>query len=135
MKSVSVVKTLDTQAQRSSEHQLDRVFHALADPTRRAILQRLHQSSGTVSALANPFDMSLNAVSKHLKVLERAKLITRGNTGRTSVCSLSVDPLQNAGEWIQQYTRFWNEVLDSLEQHLEGDEADNQASETKDTET
>tara|TARA_R110002124_G_scaffold84850_1_gene220590 strand:- start:2758 stop:3153 length:396 start_codon:yes stop_codon:yes gene_type:complete len=98
---------------------LNRVFHALSDSTRRAIVRRLSRSSGTVTALAEPFDMSLNAVSKHLKTLENAQLITREKIGRTSVCSLNSEALQNATEWICQYTDFWNEVLDSLETHLD----------------
>lgn len=121
MKTSSVSKTVESVSDLEREAHLDRVFHALSDPTRRAIVQRLFQSKGTVSTLAEPFDMSLNAVSKHLKVLERAKLIDRDIVGRTSVCSLNLDPLQNANEWIQQYTQFWNEVLDSLELHLECD--------------
>nr|WP_306269170.1 metalloregulator ArsR/SmtB family transcription factor [Pararhizobium sp. IMCC3301] len=103
----------------NGDDHLNRVFHALSDPTRRAIVQRLSQSSGTVTALAEPFEMSLNAVSKHLKTLENAQLITRENIGRTSVCSLNSEALQNASEWILQYTDFWNEVLDSLETHLD----------------
>lgn len=112
---------------------LDRVFHALSDPTRRAIVQRLSHSSATVTRLAEPFDMSLNAVSKHLKVLESASLIKRDIVGRTSVCSLSVDPLLNATEWIQQYTTFWNEVLDSLEMHLEVQEPTSNSPEKRDS--
>ena len=103
----------------SLEHSnLDRVFHALADETRRTIIARLSQDNGTVSALAKPFDMSLNAVSKHLKVLEKAQLIDREIIGRTSVCSLKADVLQDAMSWINQYTVFWGETLVALEQHM-----------------
>ncbi|MFK8034660.1 MAG: ArsR/SmtB family transcription factor [Hyphomicrobiales bacterium] len=98
---------------------LDRVFHALADGTRRNIIARLSQGNGTVSALAEPFDMSLNAVSKHLKVLEGAQLIDREIIGRTSVCSLKADVLQDAMSWIDQYSAFWGGTLDSLEEHMD----------------
>lgn len=109
----------------NGDDHLNRVFHALSDPTRRAIVQRLSQDSGTVSELAEPFEMSLNAVSKHLKTLENADLITRDNSGRTSVCSLNSEALRNASGWILRYTDFWNEVLDSLEIHLDSEaEAD-----------
>lgn len=121
MKNNNAAQPAENMDRSGDDGHLDRVFHALSDPTRRAIVQRLSGSSGTVSALAEPFDMSLNAVSKHLKVLETAKLIKRDIVGRTSVCSLNVDPLINANEWIQQYTQFWNEVLDSLEMHLDTD--------------
>jgi len=132
MKNNIAAKPADIGAHSDRDAHLDQVFHALSDPTRRAIVQRLSQSSGTVSALAEPFDMSLNAVSKHLKVLERAKLIKRDIVGRTSVCSLNVDPLQNATEWIAQYTQFWTEVLDSLESHLDADGPENPQSSAKD---
>ena len=132
MKNNTAAKPTDIGAHSGRDAHLDAVFHALSDPTRRAIVQRLSQSSGTVSTLAEPFDMSLNAVSKHLKVLEGAKLITRDIVGRTSVCSLNVDPLQNATEWIAQYTQFWTEVLESLESHLDTDLPDNQQSSAKD---
>lgn len=102
-----------------SNEQLNRVFHALSDPTRRAIVARLRAREGTVSALAGPFDMSLNAVSKHLKVLESADLIEREIIGRTSVCSLRAEVLEDANSWIEQYTRFWTETLDSFEAHME----------------
>lgn len=122
MKNSNALKPPENEGYPNDDAHLDRVFHALSDPTRRAIVQRLSGSSGTVSALAEPFDMSLNAVSKHLKVLEGAKLIKRDIVGRTSVCSLNIDPLLNANKWIEQYTQFWNEVLDSLEMHLDADE-------------
>lgn len=132
MKINTAAKPADIGAQSGRDAHLDRVFHALSDPTRRAIVQRLSQSSGTVSILAEPFDISLNAVSKHLKVLERAKLIKRDIVGRSSVCSLNVDPLQNATEWIAQYTQFWTDVLDSLESHLDTDASENHTSVEKD---
>lgn len=132
MKNNTAVKPAENLGYPDDDAHLDRVFHALSDSTRRAIVQRLSGSSGTVSALAEPFDMSLNAVSKHLKVLESAKLIKRDIVGRTSVCSLNIDPLMNANEWIQQYTQFWNEVLDSLEIHLDAEKAGPGAAATKD---
>lgn len=132
MKNNNALKSTENGGYAGDDAHLDRVFHALSDPTRRAIVQRLSGSSGTVSALAEPFDMSLNAVSKHLKVLEGAKLIKRDIVGRTSVCSLNIDPLVNANEWIQQYTQFWNEVLDSLEMHLDADAAEPGAAAKKD---
>lgn len=103
----------------ANEAKLDRIFHALADPTRRSIIARLADAEGTVSALAEPFEISLNAVSKHLKVLESAQLIDREIVGRTSICSLNADVLQDAMIWIDQYTVFWEESLDALEVHME----------------
>ncbi|NNE82441.1 MAG: helix-turn-helix transcriptional regulator [Alphaproteobacteria bacterium] len=100
------------------EEQLDRVFHALSDRTRRALVRNLSEAQGTVTALAEPFDMSLNAVSKHLKVLEGAGLIERHNSGRTSVCSLNTASLETAQVWLDQYTEFWNEMLDSFGDHM-----------------
>ncbi len=93
---------------------LDRVFHALSDPTRRAILQRLATRPRTVGELSEPFNMSLNAVSKHLKALERAGLISREVRGRRHHCQLNPEALANAYEWLAFYERFWNERLDAL---------------------
>lgn len=113
MKKVSAVRTP------AVEVNLDRVFHALSDTTRRSIVARLAEVDGTVSALAEPFDMSLNAVSKHLKVLEGAQLIEREIIGRTSVCSLKTQVLRDAMIWIDQYAAFWGDTLDGLEQHMD----------------
>lgn len=113
------MKKQNTAKVPSKDVELDLVFHALSDTTRRSIVARLAEANGTVSALAEPFDMSLNAVSKHLKVLESAKLIDREIVGRTSVCSLKADILQDAMSWIDQYTSFWGETLDGLEQHMD----------------
>ncbi len=103
----------------TSDQELDKVFHALADPTRRTLIQKLSKASYTVGELAEPFDMSLNAVSKHLKTLEKANLIERDTKGRTSICSLNAQPLHNIQDWLQNYTLFWNEVLDAFEQHMD----------------
>jgi DNA-binding transcriptional ArsR family regulator len=96
-----------------SEH-LDSVFHALADPTRRAMLHSLAQREHTVSELAEPFRMSLAAASKHVKTLERAGLVRRTVQGRTHVCRLDPAPLAEAHGWLRFYERFWNERLDAL---------------------
>lgn len=104
---------------RDPEERLNRVFHALADPTRRALINRLSTAPQKVTTLAEPFDMSLNAISKHLKTLEKAELIDRDNRGRTSICSLRSKPLDDAQTWLDQYTRFWNNTLDALSDHMD----------------
>ena len=88
---------------------LDDTFAALADPTRRAILARLMAGAATVTELAEPFDMSLPAVSKHLKVLERAGLITRGREAQWRPCRLEADPLREVADWVEGYRGFWEE--------------------------
>ena len=98
---------------------LDATFGALADPTRRAILARLARGETSVSQLAEPFRMSLPAVSKHLRVLERARLLTRRKDGRVRRCRLSTEPLKNAAEWIAYYRRFWEAQFDALAEYLE----------------
>jgi DNA-binding transcriptional ArsR family regulator len=95
---------------------LDAVFRALADQTRRAMLHRLSQSACTVSELAQPFRMSLAAASKHLKVLEGAGLISRRIEGRQHFCSLAPAGLQGAQQWLDFYQQFWNERFDALDQ-------------------
>jgi DNA-binding transcriptional ArsR family regulator len=97
---------------------LSATFGALADPTRRAILARLAESEASVTELAEPFAMSLPAVSKHLKVLERAGLISRGRTAQWRPCRLAPEPLQEAADWLEAYRRFWDESLDRLADHL-----------------
>jgi DNA-binding transcriptional ArsR family regulator len=99
--------------------QLDRTFFALSDPTRRAIISNL-AAKGTCSVLelAEPFDMSLPAISKHLKLLENAHLITREQCGRIHHLKLSTDPMREAEEWLITYQRFWQSQLDSLEEYL-----------------
>src|SRR5213594_2614863 len=99
--------------------QLDRTFGALADPTRRAILARLASGHATVTELAEPFAMSLPAVSKHLKVLERAGLIARGRERQWRPARLEAGPLREADEWIERYRQFWEESYDRLDEYLE----------------
>lgn len=98
--------------------QLNSTFAALADPTRRAILARLAWGEATVTELADPFEMSLPAVSKHLKVLERAGLITRGRHAQWRPCRLEAEPLREVAKWVVQYRRFWEGSLDRLEDYL-----------------
>jgi DNA-binding transcriptional ArsR family regulator len=97
---------------------LNATFAALADPTRRAILARLAKGQASVTELAEPFEMSLPAVSKHLKVLERAGLIARGREGQWRPCRLQAGRLKEADEWLEQYRRFWEESLDRLDDYL-----------------
>ena len=99
--------------------QLDLTFAALADPTRRAILSRLSRGEATVKQLAEPFDMSLPGISKHLKVLERAGLIARGRDAQWRPCRLQAAPLKEAADWVDQYRRFWEEALDRLDDYLQ----------------
>lgn len=101
------------------QDQLSSTFAALADPTRRAILARLALGETTVSELAQPFDMSMPAVSKHLKVLERAGLIARGREAQWRPCRLEASPLKMAASWIEEYRRFWSAHVDALERHLD----------------
>ncbi len=98
---------------------LTATFAALADPTRRAILARLASGETSVNELAEPFEMSLPAVSKHLKVLERAGLIERGREGQRRPCRLATKPLVQAADWVEQQRRCWEESLDRLEDYLE----------------
>ena len=98
---------------------LSNTFAALADPTRRAILARLSRGEANVSELAEPFAMSMPAVSKHLKVLERAGLIARGREAQWRPCRLSASPLKEAASWIEEYRRFWTPYIDALERHLD----------------
>jgi DNA-binding transcriptional ArsR family regulator len=100
------------------QDQLSNTFAALADPTRRAILARLALGETSVTELAQPFEMSMPAVSKHLKVLERAGLISRGREAQWRPCRLEAAPLQSAAGWIEEYRRFWSIHLDALERHL-----------------
>lgn len=97
---------------------LSATFAALADPTRRAILARLANGETTVTELAQPFDMSLPAVTKHLKVLENAGLIRRGREAQTRPCRLEPAPLKAATDWLEEYRRLWEEKLDGLERYL-----------------
>ncbi len=97
-----------------STDSLSGTLAALSDPTRRAILARLASGEASVTELARPFDMSLPAVSKHLKVLERAGLIALGREAQWRPCRLSVKPLEDVADWLEQYRRFWDESLDRL---------------------
>ena len=97
---------------------LSRVFNALADPTRRAILERLSQGEAGVQELAKPFDMSLPAISKHLKVLEKAKLIRRGKDAQWRPCALEAAPLKEASDWIGEYRQFWEASFERLDEYL-----------------
>jgi DNA-binding transcriptional ArsR family regulator len=97
---------------------LDSVFAALADPTRRAILRRLTKSDALVTELAEPFEISLAAVSKHLRVLERAGLVHRTIIGREHRCALNPRPLRTATDWMEYYRAFWETRLDAMEQFI-----------------
>ena len=99
--------------------QLSLIFGALADPTRRAILERLTEGEAMVSELAEPFEMSLPAISRHLKVLERAGLITRGRDAQWRPCRLEAAPLKDIDDWMSAYRRFWDERFDRLDEYLQ----------------
>lgn len=98
--------------------QLSLTFSALADPTRRAILARLAGGEASVTELAAPFTMTLPAISKHLKVLERAQLISRGRDAQWRPCRLRAEPLQDAEEWIERHRLLWEERFDRLDDYL-----------------
>ena len=98
--------------------QLSTTFAALSDPTRRAILARLAGGQATVTEIARPFDMSLPAVTKHLKVLQRAGLIEQGRQAQWRPCRLKAEPLRDAATWVEQYRRFWEDRLDRLDEYL-----------------
>jgi DNA-binding transcriptional ArsR family regulator len=101
-----------------SPDRLSQTFSALADPTRRAILARLVSGETSVNELASPFRMSLPAVSKHLKVLERSGLVTRGRRAQWRPCRLQARPLKEVSEWVGGYRRYWEESFDRLEDYL-----------------
>jgi DNA-binding transcriptional ArsR family regulator len=105
--------------QRSDPRAVDEVFAALADPTRRAILGRLSQGEASVSELAAPFPVSLPAIAKHVRVLERAGLLTHHKTGRVRCCRIAVDRLQLASDWLETYRAFWSTRLGALANHIE----------------
>jgi DNA-binding transcriptional ArsR family regulator len=98
--------------------QITSTFAALADPTRRAILARLSLGETSVTELAAPFEMSMPAVSRHLKVLERAGLISRGREAQWRPCKLNPKPLKEAAEWLEEYRQFWEQRFDRLEEYL-----------------
>jgi DNA-binding transcriptional ArsR family regulator len=102
----------------TTDERLDAAFAALADPTRRAIVSRLSRGDATVTELAAPFDMSLPGISKHLKVLERSGLISRGRDAQFRPCHLEVDMLDGTLDWISTHRRMWDERFDKLDAHL-----------------
>ena len=101
-----------------SPDQLSATFAALADPTRRAILARLASGDKSVNELAEPFEMSLPAVSKHLKVLESAGLIARGREAQWRPCRLEAGPLKDVSNWVERYRKFWEQSFDRLDEYL-----------------
>jgi len=107
----------------SREDQLDRIFGALADRTRRALLARLAKRSAMVTELAAPFDMSLPAVSRHIRVLERAYLVERAVDGRMHLCSLQPEPLKAVESWLHHYRQFWTGTLDALARYVEDEQS------------
>ena len=113
-------------------------FAALADPTRRAILARLALGETSVTKLAEPFEMSMPAVSKHLRVLERAGLITRGREAQWRPCKLKAEPLREAAGWLEEYRQFWEQSFDRLDEYLQRLQAEakqNHASKPKGTQS
>jgi DNA-binding transcriptional ArsR family regulator len=98
--------------------ELDRVFSALADPTRRAILRRLTHRPATINEIAQPFPVSLNAISKHVMTLERAGMLRREIKGRKHYCWIEPGPLREANEWLEHYRQFWEQRLDALEAYV-----------------
>ena len=99
--------------------QLSTTFYALADPTRRALLARLASGECSVTELAEPFDISMPAVSKHLRVLERAGLIARGREAQWRPCRINAKPLKEVAEWTERYRKFWEGKFDNLELYLQ----------------
>ena len=110
---------------------LSETFGALADPTRRAILARLASGEASVTELASPFAMSMPAISKHLKVLERAGLIARGREAQWRPCRLRAAPLQDVAGWVEHYRRFWEESFDRLDDYLQELKAQDSKNKTK----
>ena len=103
----------------SQSAELDHVFFALADPTRRAILRTLARRTATIKEIAEPFSVSLNAISKHVMVLERAGLIRREIRGREHYCWIETRPLHEVNRWLEYYGRFWEERMDTLENYVD----------------
>ena len=103
----------------NNQQALDSIFAALSDATRRGILARLASGEASVTELAKPYDMSLPAVSKHLRVLESAGLVARSKDGRVHRCRLEAAPMKSAADWIAHYRQFWEAQLDSLQRYLE----------------
>ncbi|MEH7123133.1 metalloregulator ArsR/SmtB family transcription factor [Bacillus sp. JJ1532] len=115
MKIISVI--FNYMVNHNNDH-LNKIFHALADSTRREMVHMMAQKERTVSELAEPFDMSLAGISKHIKVLEGAKLVERSVNGRTHICRLNTKSLSQAKEWLQFYEKFWSNRFDLLESEL-----------------
>jgi DNA-binding transcriptional ArsR family regulator len=113
------MRSTSKTAEAPTEDRLDVVFHALSDRTRRSLLSRLAHGPAMVTELAKPFAMSLPAVSKHLRVLEAARLVVREVDGRIHRCSLSASPLRDVGCWVEDYRPFWEETLDALGRYVE----------------
>lgn len=114
----------------ASEEDLNLVFSALSDPTRRAILERLSRGEASVGELAEPFDMSLPAISKHLGVLEHAGLLSRERDGRFFRCLLHAERMRDAALWMERYRRFWTQQFDALEAYLTEDTSGKDQDET-----
>jgi DNA-binding transcriptional ArsR family regulator len=110
-----------TTTSRQTQSRLDSIFHALSDSTRRSILRDVAAQERTVSQIASPYQMSLAAVSKHLKVLESSQLISREKRGSFQIVRLNPGPMQEAEQWLSYYEKFWNQRLDALQHFLEGD--------------
>lgn len=104
---------------RRDDNRLDKTFGALANSTRRAILARLAKGEATVNELAEPFNMSLPAISKHIKVLERAGLIIQGQKAQYRPCAIDVTPLQEISKWTEQYRHIWEESFDRMENYID----------------
>ncbi len=117
-----------------STETLDLTFAALADPTRRSILERLSTGDSSVTALAEPYNVSLPAISKQLRVLERAGLLVQQKDGRVRRCKLDAQPMKEAVDWIAQYRRFWEDKLESLAAYLEDSTPGEDDQETRDSE-
>ena len=111
---------------------LSRIFGALADPTRREILARLSRGQAGVQEIAEPFRMTLPAISKHLKVLERAKLIRRGRDKQWRPCELAAAPLKEVSDWVSEYRQFWEESFDRLDEYLKEIQSQEKAKGDKD---
>ncbi len=114
----------------SRSQQLDETFFALSDPKRREMLGRLAQGEMTVAELSEPFDVSAPAISKHLRVLERAGLLQQEKQGRVRRCQLVAEPLKEAAEWVEAYRRFWEGQLDRLEEYLDQVQSSSQRAKT-----
>ena len=112
------------------QEMLNNVVSALADPTRRAILARLAEGESSVGELAEPFDISLPAISRHLRVLRNAGLVLRHKDGRVRRCALDAAPLKAASDWVETYRRFWDDQFDALAEYLEREQENSNAQST-----